>query len=158
MSTTATRMRGADAIRLRRMHAPTHPAGSRRASRCSPRPALAANGITPISPKAGDTVPAGERPTFKMRVRGRHTGVFVHVCRSKRKDADGMICHDELDRQGEEEARRALRVKADFFDFPEFWLNNPGTYYWQAHRISCDDGHGRLQARGAVVKFKVALM
>ena len=28
-------------------------------------PAFAANGVTPISPKQGDAVPAGKRPTFK---------------------------------------------------------------------------------------------
>ena len=30
-------------------------------------PAFAANGVTPISPKRGDAVPAGKRPTFKVR-------------------------------------------------------------------------------------------
>ena len=46
--------------------------------------------------------------------------------------------------------------KPKFFDFPTFWLNTPGTYYWQAHRIACDDG-GTSDCRqeGPVVRFRV---
>ena len=56
--------------------------------------AVAANGITPVSPQRGDTVPAGSRPVFKGRVRGRGP-VYIHVCRSPRKDAEGLICTRE---------------------------------------------------------------
>jgi hypothetical protein len=56
--------------------------------------AVAAGGITPVSPKQGDSVPAGKRPTFKMNVTGAGQ-VWVHVCKSKQKDAKGLICHDE---------------------------------------------------------------
>ena len=119
-------------------------------------PALAGNGVTPISPKAGDAVPAAERPTFEIRVKGRHTGVFVHVCRSKRKDADGMICHDEVLGKAKKKRARRYELKADFFDLPDSWLNNPGTYYWQAYRSWCDAGLDDCKAEGPVVKFKVA--
>ncbi len=41
--------------------------------------AVAANGITPVSPQRGDTVPAGSRPTFKGRVRGRGPGLHPRL-------------------------------------------------------------------------------
>ena len=46
--------------------------------------------------------------------------------------------------------------KAKFFDFPEFWLNSPGTYYWQAYRTACNAAITDCKAEGPVVKFKVA--
>jgi hypothetical protein len=122
----------------------------------SASPALAKNGVTPISPKQGDSVPAGKRPTFKMKITGSHSGVFVHVCKSKRKDRDGMICDDEMIGKARKRSGSRYELKAKFFDFPAFWLNNPGTYYWQAYRTSCNASLDDCKAEGAVVKFKVA--
>jgi hypothetical protein len=119
-------------------------------------PALAKNGVTPISPKKGDSVPVGSRPTFKMNIRGAHSGVFVHVCKSRRKDGDGMICSDEVIGKARKQAGSRYEYKAKFFDFPEFWLNSPGTYYWQAYRTSCNASLDDCKAEGPVVKFKVA--
>ena len=48
-----------------------------------------------------------------------------------------------------------FKLKAPFFDFPEFWLNSPGTYYWQAHRIDCDATISDCRQEGPTVKFKV---
>lgn len=122
-------------------------------------PALAAaatkNGITPVSPKAGATVKVATPPTFKMRVRGKGT-VWVHVCRSKRRDKEGVICHSSDTFIGQAKKKgRYFRVKAKFFDYPEFWLNSPGTYYWQAYRIDCTGNLDDCKREGPVVKFKV---
>jgi hypothetical protein len=119
-------------------------------------PALAKNGVTPISPKAGDTVPVGSRPTFKMNITGKHNGVFVHVCKSKRKLDDGMICSDEVIAKAKKKRGSRYEHKAKFFDFPEFWLNTPGTYYWQAYRTACNAAITDCKAEGPIVKFKVA--
>ena len=118
-------------------------------------PAYGANGVKPISPKAGDAVPAGKRPTFKIAVKGRHTGVFVHVCKSKRRVDDGMICHDESNGKAKRKGAGRYQFKAPFFDFPEFWLNSPGTYYWQAYRTWCENGLDDCKLEGPVVKFRV---
>ena len=48
-----------------------------------------------------------------------------------------------------------FKLKAQFFDFPAFWLNTPGTYYWQAHRISCEGDINDCRQEGPTVKFKV---
>jgi hypothetical protein len=117
--------------------------------------ALAAGGITPVSPKRGDTIPAGQAAKFKLDYRGKGP-IYVHVCKSPRKDGDGLICDDEsIGRARKKTSTRAV-YRARFFDFPEFWLNNPGTYYWQAHRISCENGLDDCRIEGPVVKFKVA--
>jgi hypothetical protein len=115
--------------------------------------AVGAGGITPISPKRGDSVPAGKRSTFKLRYKGPGQ-IWVHVCKSRKKDSDGLICSDESIGRAKKKNGRAT-YKARFFDFPEFWLNNPGTYYWQAHRISCENGIDDCRIEGPTVKFKV---
>jgi hypothetical protein len=117
--------------------------------------ALAVGGITPVSPKKGDSVPVGKRPTFKMNVRGAGQ-VWVHVCKSKRKDGDGLICHDESIGRAKRKQGSRFEYRPKFFDFPAFWLNSPGTYYWQAHRISCENGTDDCRIEGPIVKFKVA--
>jgi hypothetical protein len=116
-------------------------------------PAVAAGGITVVSPKSGATVAAGQSPTFKMRVKGAGQ-VWVHVCKSKKKNADGVICSEESIGRAKKKGG-TYQYKPKFFDFPEFWLNSPGTYYWQAHRISCENGIDDCRIEGPVVKFKV---
>jgi hypothetical protein len=121
----------------------------------APAAVEAKNGITPISPKAGDSVPAGKRPTFKLRYSGRGQ-IYVHVCKSKRKDGDGLICSDESIGKAKKTSSTRASYKARFFDFPEFWLNSPGTYYWQAHRIACEGGDiSDCRQEGPIVRFKV---
>ncbi len=122
----------------------------------SASPALAKNGVKPISPKQGDRVPSGQAVTFKMNITGDHNGVFVHVCKSKRKDDDGMICSDEVIHRVKKKAGKRFEYKQKVFDFPEYWLNSPGTYYWQAYRTSCNASLNDCKAEGPVVKFKVA--
>jgi len=121
-----------------------------------PSSAVAAtkNGVTPVAPKAGKSVPAGKRPTFKVRAKGGGQ-VWVHVCKSKKKDKDGLICTKEAIGRAKKKSG-TYKFKAPFFDFPEFWLNSPGTYYWQAHRISCEGNLSDCRQEGPIVKFRVA--
>jgi hypothetical protein len=110
------------------------------------------HGITPLAPKSGATVARGKSPTFKMRVKGPGQ-VSVHVCKSKKKDRQGVICSTESIGRAKKVKGHVFRYKPRFFDFPTFWLNTPGTYYWQAFRISCEGGD--CEQEGPVVKFKV---
>jgi hypothetical protein len=121
----------------------------------SAAPALAKNGVKPISPKKGDTVPLGQAVTFKVNIKGDHNGVFVHVCTSKRKDKDGMICDDEAIGRAKKKAGSRFEYKQKLFDFPEYWLNTSGTYYWQAYRTHCNAAITDCKAEGPIVKFKV---
>lgn len=112
------------------------------------------NGITPVSPKANASVATGATPTFKMKVKGKGQ-VWVHVCKSKAKDADGTICSEESIGQARKNGK-TYQYTPKFFDFPDFWLNSPGTYYWQAHRIDCSTGTDDCKKESPIVKLKVA--
>jgi len=117
--------------------------------------ALAAekNGITPLAPKAGSAVKAGRSPVFRMRVEGPGT-VWVHVCRRAKRRADGTICSDSSIGQARKVGGE-FRYRPKFYDYDSFWLNVPGTYYWQAHRIDCAGGTADCRQEGPVVRFRV---
>ena len=112
------------------------------------------NGITPLAPKAGTSVPAGKAATFRMKVADPGAGVFLHVCKSSKRDKQGMICKKATILQAKKR-NGAFQAKQRFFDFPEFWLNNPGTYYWQAYRIECTGSSSDCKQEGPVVRFRV---
>ena len=111
----------------------------------SAAPAHAASGITPLSPRSGATVPSGQRTTFKMRVKGSGQ-VWVRVCNSPKRSSEGLICSTAQMGHASKGAGGVFTFRSPFFDTPAFWLNVPGTYYWQAQRS--------LQP-GPIVKFKV---
>ena len=117
--------------------------------------ALAAtkHGITPKTPKKGATVDAGSRPTFKGRFKGPGQ-IYVYVSKSKKTDKDGLIGKDAMIQKARKSGK-TFKTKAKFFDYPKFWLNSPGTYYWQAHRIECGEDGADCQQEGPIVKFKV---
>jgi hypothetical protein len=110
------------------------------------------NGITPLSPKPGAQVPAGKSPLFRMRVTGPGS-VWVHVCKSGKRGKHGTICGKEIgeaSKSGDE-----YRFRPKFFDFPGFWLNQPGVWHWQAFRIDCEGRTGDCLQEGPVVRFRV---
>jgi hypothetical protein len=119
-------------------------------------PALGAtkHGITPVSPAPGATVAQGTSPTFKGKNRGKGP-LWVYVCGSKKRDSRGLICNDESITRAKRTPGGRFKAKPRFFDFPEFWLNTPGTYFWQAHRIECTGESADCSQEGPVVKFKV---
>ena len=128
---------------------------------CSPLPTAASaatkNGITPTSPKAGKSDPGRQAPDHEGAASRAPGQVYVHVCKSKKKDSDGVICHQGGDRARPRRRAASSAYKPQFFDFPAFWLNSPGTYYWQAHRIACEGGDtSDCRQEGPIVKFRVA--
>lgn len=118
----------------------------------APASAATKNGITPLAPKAGSSVPAGKSPVFRFRSTGKGQR-WVHVCKKKKKDRDGVICTKAEIGQAKKK-NGVYEYKPKFYDFPAFWLNTRGTYYWQAHRIDCNAKDCRQE--GPIVKFKVA--
>jgi hypothetical protein len=118
----------------------------------APASAATKNGITPLAPKAGSSVPVGKSPVFRFRATGAGQR-WVHVCKSKKKNSDGVICFKASIGKAKKK-NGVYEYKPKFYDYPEFWLNTPGTYYWQAHRIDCNADDCRQE--GPTVKFKVA--
>src|SRR5262245_44072408 len=118
-------------------------------------PAVAAtlNGITPVSPKSGAKLKTGTQPTFKAKVQGEGQ-VWIHVCKSKKKDSEGVICTDESIGQAKKKGG-TFQYKPKKYTFPGFWMVTPGTYYWQAHRINCEGDTSDCRQEGPIVKFKV---
>jgi hypothetical protein len=116
--------------------------------------ASAAGGLTPVAPKHGDVLTAGERPAFTLTVRGKGQ-VWVRVCTSRRKNRVGLICRGESIGRAHRTDGRRFTYRPRFYDYPDFWLNSPGTYYWQAYRIACENGLEDCRIEGPVVKFKV---
>lgn len=114
------------------------------------------NGITPLTPKKGATVKTATKPTFKVRSRGKGS-VWVAVSRSAKRGKDGVIksTSDTFFQRAKRKRGNLFRVRAKYFDYPEFWLNQPGTYYWQAYRIDCTAGVSDCKREGPVVKFRV---
>ena len=112
------------------------------------------NGITPLGPKAGTSIPAAKAVTFRMKVSDPGTGVFVSVCKSGKKDKEGLICRKATFLEAKKR-NGVFQAKQKFYDFPAFWLNNPGTYYWQAYRIECTGSSSDCKQEGPVVRFKV---
>jgi len=115
-------------------------------------PARAASGIRPLSPRAGATVPTGRSPVFRARVHGPGH-VWVRVCGSRKRGAAGLICATDSIGRAKRGKDGVASYRPRFYDFPSFWLNRPGTYYWQAYRIACAGKHCRRP--GPVVAFKV---
>jgi hypothetical protein len=118
-----------------------------------PGAASAAGGIVPLAPLAGSSVPRGHAVTFRMHVSGPGQ-VWVHVCRSGKRSRAGIICARESVGRARRGRDGVYRYKPRMYDFPGFWLNRPGTYYWQAYRIHCVRRDCRQQ--GPVVRFRVA--
>ena len=111
------------------------------------------NAITPLAPKAGHSVPAGKAVLFRMRVT-EPGSVFVRVCKASRRNEEGIICKRASILGPARKRDGAFEVREKFFDFPAFWLNQPGRYYWQAYRIECTGGSDCKQ-EGPVVRFRV---
>src|SRR4051794_34070303 len=114
-------------------------------------PAGAAGGVTPLAPKAGAIVPVGKSPTFRARVHGSGQ-VWVRVCGSRRTTA-GLICATDAIGRMKRGRFAVYTYRPKFYDFADFWLNRPGTYYWQAYRIRC--ARSRCRQPGPIVAFKV---
>jgi hypothetical protein len=118
-----------------------------------PHAAGAAAGIVPLAPLGGSSVPRGHAVTFRMHVSGPGQ-VWVHVCRSGKRSRAGIICGHESVGRARRGGGGVYRYTPRMYDFPGFWLNRPGTYYWQAYRIHCVRRDCRQQ--GPVVRFRVA--
>jgi len=113
------------------------------------------HGITPLAPSAGSSVPSGKALTFRMRKSGSGS-VFVSVCKSKKVDKTGVICHKETFGQAKKKNGVFQYRQKNFDLLPDFFLNNPGRYYWQAYRIECKVGSSDCNQEGPIVSFRVS--
>lgn len=115
-------------------------------------PAKPSSGIKIVSPTDRTNVRAGRGVSFRLRVKAKGT-VFVTVSTSSKKGKNGTIRNDAA--VGVARKHGSLRIyRAKLYDYPEFWLNKPRTYYWQAYRIVPSNGKAVRRA-GPVVRLRV---
>ncbi len=118
-------------------------------------PALAAtrNGVTPVAPKAGAQLAAGKAVTFRGEVSGGGS-VWIRVCASRKTGRAGLICASGLQTRARRDGS-SWRATPPVYDFPAYWLNSPGRWYWQAHRVSCDLSGRNCVKPGPVLAVRV---
>ena len=119
----------------------------------APAAAGTKNGVKPLAPKAGKKVAAGSTVKFKVRATGGGS-VWLHVCERRKRNADGVICNKTLIRRMKKQGD-VYRWTEKEGGFPSHWLNTPGTYYWQVHRIRCEDSSDDCRQEGEVRKLRV---
>jgi hypothetical protein len=107
--------------------------------------ARAAGAASPklLAPGNGATVARGSQPIFKARdtdPNARRYRVFVTISRSKKLDRDGDLVQTRssgtfasMRRSG----RYGFTYKPPSYSFPTWFMQAPGTYYWQAFHIDC---------------------
>jgi hypothetical protein len=79
---------------------------------------------------------------FRVRTQPNDFYLWLHISRSPATDAKGTIGSDVWleSMTGSLAGPDLYDARPPFFDYPQFWMNQPGTYYWQVHRISYANG------------------
>jgi hypothetical protein len=94
---------------------------------------------TLLVPAAGAVIPAGTHLAFRITTfPGDEVGyLWLYVSRSPSvANACGTIAHDaEIEPFAATGDASVYEARPTFFDYSGFWMNTPGTYYWQAYRI-----------------------
>ena len=104
----------------------------------APSPEDLARPPASLEPSNAVTLPTGVAPLFRIRTFAEDRYLWLYVSRSPARDATGMIDKDvEIEPFAQSASDPAVwEAKPEFFDYPAFWMNTPGTYYWQPYRIS----------------------
>lgn len=95
-----------------------------------------------LEPAAGQSFAARTPIAFTIRTFAGDRYLWLHVSRSPTVvDACGTIADEvELEPFRATGDPAVYEAKPTYFNFNAFWMNTPGTYYWQAHRIKHGSG------------------
>lgn len=125
---------------------------------------LAAAGAAParpqlLAPGKGKVLRLGSEPTFKVRDRSanaRRYGVFLIVSPTKRTNRHGELKRHrrigtfaKMRRTG----RFGFVYRTPAYAFDHWFMQRPGTYYWQAFHVDCRVRGCRVLSR--IRTFKV---
>lgn len=107
-----------------------------------------------LAPGNGKVLPLGSQPTFKLRdtdPNARKYSIFMIVSPRKATNRYGELKRGReigtfarMDRKG----KYGFVYKTPEYSFDTWFMNRPGTYYWQAFHIDC-------RVRGCHVLSKV---
>ena len=110
-------------------------------------------GPSPQAPTQNKALPAGKAFTFKVKD-ARSGAVFITVSTSKKKKADGTLRKQDWFRKMAKKGSVHSK-KTDLYPaLTDYFLNKPGTYYWQAYRIDCS-AQQDCNVEGPVRTFRI---
>ncbi|MDO8209445.1 hypothetical protein [Conexibacter sp. CPCC 206217] len=113
-----------------------------------------------LAPGIGKTLARGSQPLFKARdtdPNARRYRVFMTISRSKKLDKDGDLKQTRGSgtfTSMRQSGRYGFTYKPPAYSFPEWFMQAPGTYYWQAYHIDCRVKGCHVHSK--VRSFKVA--
>lgn len=105
-----------------------------------------------LAPGNGKVLARGSQPTFKVRdtdPNARRYTVYMTISRSKKVDRTGDLkqvkpgTFTSMKRKG----KFGFVYKPEAFTFPEWFMQSPGKYYWQAYHIDCRVRGCHVQSR-----------
>ena len=94
-------------------------------------------GPQPLEPADGATMQTGP-VTFRVSAMPVDQYLWVYVSRSPQLTGLGGLIGDDVTLAELKQTTdpTVWAVTPDYYTFASFWMNTPGTYYWQPHRIS----------------------
>lgn len=103
----------------------------------------AANAAAPklVAPKTGKLLALGSEPVFKVRdssAAAKKYKIYITIGTSKKRTKNGDLKRTKIGtftsttRNG-----NVFKYVAEDYSFPSWYMNTPGTYYWQAFHIDC---------------------
>jgi hypothetical protein len=100
-------------------------------------PIVASDPPTLLTPVSGQTIKAGTSIAFRIRTFAGDDMLWLYVSRSPTiANACGTIAHEVSIWDFSPTADPAVyEAKPTHYTYASFWMNTPGTYYWQAYRI-----------------------
>jgi hypothetical protein len=114
----------------------------------------AAGGPAPLAPTDGKTLTAGTPFTFKVKS-SPSGAVFFKVSTSKKKNAKGTLKTEVYFRKMIRKSGGIHTKKTETYPaLDDYFLNKPGTYYWQAYRIDCA-AQSDCEVEGRIRSFKI---
>lgn len=105
-------------------------------------------GPRPITPKQGKVFARGATPTFRVAVSRANAkfGVFMYV-NSRKRVRHGQLQAPSGASGDDGHLKRApsglYTYRPPHFTFPTYYMQRPGTYYWQSFYIRCNTGGPR---------------
>lgn len=95
-----------------------------------------------LQPASGQSFAAGTQVSFTVRTFLDDRYLWLYVSRSPAVvNACGTIAHEVSIWDFVATAYPAVyEAKPTYYSFDSFWMNTPGTYYWQAYRIKSGSG------------------
>jgi hypothetical protein len=115
--------------------------------------AATSGGPKPLAPTDGKALTAGRPFTFKVRD-ATPGSVFIKVSRSRKTKKDGTLRTEEWFRKMAKNGSVHTK-KTDVYDeLDDYFLNRPGTYYWQAYRIDCA-AQEDCNVEGPIRRFRI---